>query len=83
MSAESLMIGWDVGGWNCDRNRLSRDAPVVVDQDLRMRGKPWRGNLREQINQAKTTDDFVRSLLFACNVEGVRRDATEMCSLLR
>lgn len=76
LSSESLMIGWDVGGWNCDRNRLSRDALVVIDQNLQMRGKPWRGNLREQINQAKTTDDFVRSLLLACDVEIVRRDAT-------
>jgi hypothetical protein len=46
-----LFLGWDVGGWNCDRkNAESRDAlcaleiqgagPVVV-------GKPWRGNLRD------------------------------------
>ncbi|MDF3871410.1 MULTISPECIES: hypothetical protein [Pseudomonas] len=76
MGAESLMIGWDVGGWNCDRNRLSRDALVVVDQDLQIRGKPWRGNLREQINQAETTDDFVRSLLHACQHEDYRRNAT-------
>jgi hypothetical protein len=45
-----LFVGWDVGAWNCDRNRESRDAlcalevgesgPVVV-------GKPWRGNIRD------------------------------------
>jgi len=45
-----LFIGWDVGAWNCDRNRKSRDAicalevgeagPVIV-------GKVWRGNLRD------------------------------------
>ncbi|HEY5377145.1 MAG TPA: hypothetical protein VIK01_25870, partial [Polyangiaceae bacterium] len=45
-----LFLGWDVGAWNCDRNRVSRDAlcaleigrgsPVVV-------GKPWRGNVRD------------------------------------
>jgi hypothetical protein len=45
-----LFLGWDVGAWNCDRNRESRDAlcalklgvsgPVVL-------GNSWRGNLRE------------------------------------
>lgn len=45
-----LFVGWDVGGWNCDRNRQSMDGlcglevgasgPVVV-------GKPWRGNVRD------------------------------------
>jgi len=45
-----LFLGWDVGAWNCDRNRESRDAlcaleagasgPVVV-------GTPWRGNVRD------------------------------------
>jgi hypothetical protein len=45
-----LFLGWDVGAWNCDQNRESRDAlcalevgesgPVVV-------GKPWRGNVRD------------------------------------
>lgn len=45
-----LFLGWDVGAWNCDRNRESRDAlcalevgesgPVVV-------GQPWRGNVRD------------------------------------
>ena len=28
---EHLFIGWDVGGWNCDRNPNSRDALFVVD----------------------------------------------------
>ena len=45
-----LFLGWDVGAWNCDQNRKSRDAlcaievresgPVVV-------GRPWRGNVRD------------------------------------
>lgn len=76
MGSESLLIGWDVGGWNCDRNRLSRDALVVIDQDLRIRGKPWRGNLRERINHAETAEDFLQSLLLACDIEDLRRDAT-------
>lgn len=76
MGSESLLIGWDVGGWNCDRNRLSRDALVVIDQDLRIRGKPWRGNLRDCINHAETSEDFLQSLLLACDVEDSRRNAT-------
>jgi len=26
------IIGWDVVGWNCDRNRASRDALVILDE---------------------------------------------------
>ena len=29
--ASALFIGWDVGGWNCDKNPASRDALVVLD----------------------------------------------------
>lgn len=25
-NASTLFMGWDVGGWNCDRNPASRDA---------------------------------------------------------
>lgn len=28
-----LFIGWDVGGWNCDRNASSRVALVVLDSE--------------------------------------------------
>ena len=45
----SFFIGWDVGGWNCDNNSNSRDAIVILDDDLTLVGKPWRGNLRESI----------------------------------
>ena len=27
---DQLFIGWDVGGWNCDKNPTSRDALVVL-----------------------------------------------------
>ena len=30
-------IGWDVGGWNCDKNQRSRDAIVILNPDLRAR----------------------------------------------
>ena len=66
--SDTLLIGWDVGGWNCDRNRLSRDALVVLDDSLHIRGKPWRGNLRSLINQAKSTPAFIRELLANCQV---------------
>jgi len=29
--APSFYIGWDVGGWNCDKNGKSRDAIVILD----------------------------------------------------
>jgi hypothetical protein len=47
----TLYIGWDVGGWNCDKNNKSRDALVILDADLKLIGKPWRGNLRTTINE--------------------------------
>jgi hypothetical protein len=31
----SFFIGWDVGGWNCDKNRESRDALVILDVNQR------------------------------------------------
>lgn len=43
-------IGWDVGGWNCDHNRTSRDALCALTGDvwdaLTLVGVAWRGNLR-------------------------------------
>lgn len=73
-----LLIGWDVGGWNCDRNRLSRDALVVVDHNLHVLGKLWRGNLRERINQADTTLSFVQALLDCCQIEEPLTSATQI-----
>lgn len=63
---DTFFIGWDVGGWNCDRNRLSRDAIVVLNADLSIVGTPWRGNLREAINQSDTTAAFMRTLFTLC-----------------
>jgi hypothetical protein len=63
-----IFLGWDVGAWNCDRNRESRDAlcalemggsgPVLV-------GTPWRGNLRDLLVAHAGHDlvgDFLRRL---------------------
>ena len=37
----TFFIGWDVGGWNCEKNAKSRDALVILDsaiiKDLRQR----------------------------------------------
>lgn len=63
-----LFIGWDVGGWNCDRNPASRDALVALDADRRLVGKPWRGNLRRMINESETTEQFVLALLKLCHI---------------
>lgn len=62
-------IGWDVGGWNCDKNPRSRDAIVILDDSLAIVGTPWRGNLRQMINQAETTEDWIVSLFALCDAE--------------
>ncbi len=63
---QSFFIGWDVGGWNCDKNRASRDALVILDAALRIVGEPWRGNLREHIGKATATADWIRALFSLC-----------------
>ncbi|GAB2508539.1 hypothetical protein [Microbulbifer agarilyticus] len=52
---DTLFIGWDVGGWNCERNANSHDALVILDQRRNIIGQPWRGNLRDSINEAVST----------------------------
>ena len=63
---ERYFIGWDVGGWNCDKNANSRDAIVILDADLNIVGTPWRGNLRQSINEAGTTRDWLEALFTHC-----------------
>ncbi|MBY6212367.1 DUF429 domain-containing protein [Microbulbifer agarilyticus] len=65
----SLFIGWDVGGWNCDRNANSRDALVVLDSKRNILGRPWRGNLRLVINGASSTEVWIQALLDCCQVD--------------
>ncbi len=65
-----LLIGWDVGAWNCDKNPSSLDALVVLDSQRKLMGKPWCGSLRRMINQSAYTDDFLRRLLGLCGLEG-------------
>lgn len=67
--SRSFFIGWDVGGWNCDTNAKSRDAIVILDEDLRIVGAPWRGNLRESINAATTSGEWNAQLFRLCGIE--------------
>lgn len=60
-------IGWDVGGWNCDRNATSRDALVILDPHRALVGKPWRGSLRRVINESASTPGFVARLFELCS----------------
>lgn len=62
----SFFIGWDVGGWNCDKNGASRDALVILDESLALVGSPWRGNLRECIASSRSTSDWLRALFTKC-----------------
>ena len=71
----SFCIGWDVGGWNCDRNPSSRDAIAILDSGLAIVGQPWRGNLRECINTAATPAEFLRGLFSRCNAAPVSESA--------
>lgn len=62
-------IGWDVGGWNCDKNPRSRDAIVILDSDLKIVGHPWRGNLRTTINSSSTTAAWIEGIFKLCKSE--------------
>lgn len=62
MIESQVFIGWDVGGWNCDKNPRSRDALVILDQGRNILGVPWRGNLRTTINHTNTSRDWLRNL---------------------
>lgn len=64
-----FFIGWDVGGWNCDKNGSSRDAIIILDETLAIIGKPWRGNLRESINSASCTHEWLSQLFGLCKAE--------------
>jgi hypothetical protein len=66
VQAPAYYVGWDVGGWNCDKNGESRDAIVILDTNLAIVGKPWRGNLRASINAAKTSEGWVQALFAQC-----------------
>ncbi|MBR0831353.1 DUF429 domain-containing protein [Bradyrhizobium manausense] len=64
----TIAVGWDVGGWNCDNNRDSRDALVIVDAHGELLGQPWRGNLRHVINEAASTAEFLAKIFDHCRL---------------
>lgn len=68
-TSRTLFIGWDVGGWHCDHNPRSRDALVVLDQDGERIGQPWRGNLRQTLNDASSSETLVTALCNLCGIE--------------
>lgn len=70
LQPKSFYIGWDVGGWNCDKNGKSRDAIVILDADRKIVGIPWRGNLRASINQASTSSEWIGALFSLSGVPG-------------
>jgi hypothetical protein len=74
VSTGSLFIGWDVGGWNCDAKRRSRDALVILDSNRQIIGHPWRGNLRIHINETKTAKEWIKKLFTLCNA-----NHTDLC----
>lgn len=63
----AFAIGWDVGGWNCDKNKKSRDAIVILDATGKtIIGEPWRGNVRRTIASASTTGEWLATLFSEC-----------------
>ncbi|WP_228276473.1 hypothetical protein [Dechloromonas sp. H13] len=62
-------VGWDVGGWNCDKNGKSRDALVILDANRNIVGKPWRGNLRAAINEATDSAEWISKLFALCKAQ--------------
>ena len=65
----SYFVGWDVGGWNCDRNNRSRDAVVILDEQLQIVGVPWRGNMRVTLNEAASSREWVCALFDLCQAD--------------
>lgn len=65
---DQVFVGWDVGGWNCDKNPKSRDAIVVLDAEGSRIGQPWRGNLRRTLNDSTSAADFLCALFSLCRI---------------
>ena len=68
---QGIYIGWDVGGWNCDKNPNSRDAIVILDHKGLELGQSWRGNLRNLINEASSSESFLEGLVTLCGLEKI------------
>lgn len=66
---DAYYIGWDVGGWNCDKNPNSRDALCILDGQRDIVGRPWRGNLRQSINLSADTVSWLAQLFALCGAQ--------------
>lgn len=66
-NGEEFFIGWDVGGWNCDKNGRSRDAIVILNSQRAIVGTPQRTNLRERIAKSNTTTEWLGQLFELCD----------------
>lgn len=75
-SDAKFYVGWDVGGWNCDKNGRSRDSIAILDSRLTLCGKPWRGNLRECMNKSGDTREWLNCLFDLCGVKHMAADAS-------
>ncbi len=58
-----------MGGWNCDKNPASRDALVILDSARELVGVPWRGNLRNTLNEATSSEMLAIKILELCQVK--------------
>lgn len=68
MSVQKYYIGWDVGAWNCDKNKSSRDGIVILNEDGGIIGKK-RCSLRDLINRSETYQQFLTNLFYECNLK--------------
>lgn len=73
-----LFVGWDVGAWNCDRNRESRDALVALETGESgpvIVGQPWRGNVRDLLVEHEG-DALIGALMKRLDVDADGRHVT-------
>jgi hypothetical protein len=80
-SDAKFYVGWDVGGWNCDKNGKSRDAIAILDSRLTLCGKPWRGNLRECMNKSGNALEWLNCLFDLCGAKRMPADASAVMAI--
>lgn len=54
-------IGWDVGGWGCAKNSVSKDAIVLLDSKGSLI-KAWRGSLSKKIANKAAPIEYLKSV---------------------
>jgi hypothetical protein len=68
----SYSIGWDVGAWNTKTG----DAVWILDNSAATLGKPMHGNIRSDIETAKTAEEFTFKLFKWCEASEPSRGAS-------